>query len=466
MSDDLYSAWRATERAQFDKIRATRPELLARPESPDPDFILGMIGVTYLPAERVRGYIRLYPQDFIVEEILRDGTQIELSKPASFKDNHDQRTLYADMVKAGLAHLHAQHDIESMLGLQPGQFGYAGIKDAAAVTTQRVSLRGVSKEKALTLDHPNVLLRPVGYGSGALQPGDLGGNRFTIVVRTEGGHFNEELLDKLGSVGGYNFYGPQRFGFRLLSHRLGQKLFQGDIDGAIKLYLTRPGPFDIPLYRELRESLEAVYGDWKRMLSIASFLPSSLRDEIRVLESLVRDPKKTRQALAAIKEQVKFWQAAYASWVMNRHISRLVDRGGELPNELPLPLAPGGIPQGYTDLIEADGTEDYENVIATLPFLQTHAKTIPTRLKAERVAYEPVDQGVIMRFTLGKGSYATSFLAHAFRMYEGLPIPSWVQDGEIDSLAKLGDGSIAGIKDKFKEILVKRDPNREKDEEE
>lgn len=464
MSDTLYTDWRAKEKATLDKIRETQPELLDRPQPPDPDLILGMIGVTYLPKSRTRGYIRLYPQDFIVEEISKDGTLISLSQPADFQESEDKRTLYVDLVKAGIAQLHAVHDLESKLGLQPGQLGYAGIKDSAAVTCQRLSLRGVTKEKAEALDHPNMLLRPVAYGSGALQPGDLEGNRFTIAVRTENGAFDEALMDRLGSVGGFNFYGPQRFGFRMLSHHLGQKLFQGDTDGAIRLYLTKPGPFDVPLFRDVRESLEAVYGDWPQMLKIASHLPNSLRDEIRVLESLVREPKKTRAALGAIKDQVKFWLAAYSSWVMNRHLSRLIEAGGDLPETLALPLAPGGIPQGYVDLIEADGTQGYEAVIAQFPFLQTHAKTIPTRLKAAQVAYERFEQGVILRFTLGKGSYATSFLSHAFRLYEGLPIPDWVQDGDVDALAVLGDGTIQGVREKFKDILVKRNPNKEKEE--
>ncbi len=466
MSEDLYADLRSKEKITLDKIRASKPEMLERVSSPDPDVILGMIGVTYLPDTRVSGYIRLYPQDFIVEEISLDGTQIGISDAPSFQESDDKRTLYADFVKADIAHLHAIHDLESMLKLPAGQVGYAGIKDAFALTAQRLSFRGVTKEQVEALQHPNILLRPVSYGSGVLKPGDLTGNRFTIVVRTEDGRFNENLLDTLGSVGGYNFYGPQRFGSRLNSHLLGQKLLQGDIDGAIRLYLTQPGPFDVPLYRELRESFTAVYGDWPRMLSIARHLPHSLRDEIRVLESLVLDSKKTRQALMAIKDQVKFWVAAYASWVMNRHISRLVLGGGDVPDTLPLPLAPGGIPKGYADLIEQDGTTGYEDVIGQYPFLLLYTKTIPTRLRAEKVAYEPVPQGVIMRFTLGKGSYATSFLSHAFCLYEGLPIPAWVKDGEIDSLDVMGDGTIAGVREKFKTILIKRDPNKEKKEEE
>ncbi|KAA0205843.1 tRNA pseudouridine(13) synthase TruD [Candidatus Uhrbacteria bacterium] len=466
MSADLYSAWRAKERAELDKIRAAKPGLLERPQPPDPDFILGMIGVTYLPETRTRGYIRLYPQDFIVEEVAKDGTLVSLSRPPEFSDSEDRRTLYVDLVKAGIAHLHAIHDIEKTLSLQPGQVGHAGIKDSAALTCQRLSLRGVTKEEAEALQHPNMFLRPVSYGSGALQPGDLDGNRFSIVVRTENGAFDEALLDRLGTIGGYNFYGPQRFGFRMVLHRFAQKIFQGDIDGAIKLYLTKPGPFDVPLFREVRESLANVYGDWKRMLQIVQFLPSSMRDEIRILESLVRDPRKTRAALMTIQDRVKFAAAAYSSWVMNRHLSRLVEAGGDLPEELPLPLAPGGIPAGYADIIEQDGTEDYESVIAQFPFLQLHTKTIPTRLRARMVAWEPIEQGVVLRFELGKGSYATSFLSHAFRLYEGLPIPEWVQDGEVDGLAVIGDGTIAPFKERFKEILVKRDPNREKTESE
>jgi len=464
MSQDLYAVWKAKEQEQFEKIRATRPDLLERPQSPDPDLILGMIGVTFLPETRTRGYIRLYPQDFIVEELNKNGELISLSNATPFQDSEDRRTLFADLIKAGIAHHHALHDLYSTLGIEEGQLGYAGIKDSIALTAQRISLRGVTKEQAEGLSHPHIALRPVAYGSGALQVGDLEGNRFTITVRTEG-DFNDALIDTLGTYGGYNFFGPQRFGLRVSSHRLGQKLLQGDLDGLLRMYFGQPGPFDIPLFREVRESLAAVYGDWERMLKIASFLPSSLGSEIKVLQALVREPKKTRAALSEIKDQVKLWQAAYGSWVLNRHLSRLIQAGGELPEELPLPLTPGGIPQGYVDLIDQDGTSDYEQAMSVFPFLQTTTKTIPTRLRAKNLAWEPIDEGVVMRFELGKGSYATSFLSHAFRLYEGLPIPSWVKGGEVDGLGVIGDGSVASWKERFKNVLVKRDPNKEKDEE-
>lgn len=464
MSQDLYSVWKAQEQAQFEKIRLTRPDLLERPESPDPDLVLGMIGVTFLPDTRTRGYIRLFPQDFIVEEIRKDGGIVALSDTPTFQDSEDHRTLFVDVVKAGIAHHHALHDLYSMLGIAEGQLGYAGIKDSIALTAQRVSLRGITKEQVEMFTHPHLSLRPVAYGNGALQIGDLIGNRFTITVRTEGA-FSESLIDTLGTIGGYNFFGPQRFGLRVNSHVFGQKLLQGDIEGLLKMYFTQPGPFDIPLFREVRESLGAVYGDWARMLKIASFLPSSLGSEIKVLEALVREPQKTRAALTAIKDQVKLWQAAYGSWVVNRHLSRLIQAGGEIPEELSLPLVPGGILKEYADLIEKDGTADYEKQMAFFPFLQTTIKTIPTRLRAKNLAWEATDEGVVLRFELGKGSYATSFLSHAFRLYEGLPIPSWVQGGEVDGLAVIGGGTVAPWKEKFKNVLVKRDPNKEKEEE-
>ncbi|HVM90919.1 MAG TPA: tRNA pseudouridine(13) synthase TruD [Verrucomicrobiae bacterium] len=466
MSQDLYAVWKAKEKEEFEKIRAKNPELLERPAPPDPDMILGMIGVTYLPETRTRGYIRLYPQDFIVEEVTKDGTLSSLVSTPSFRDSEDRRTLYADLVKAGIAHHHAFHDLETLLGLPEGGIAYAGIKDSVALTSQRIALRGVSKEKLEAISHPHLWLKPVAYGSGSIQIGDLQGNRFTITVRTEEGRFDERLIDILATVGGYNFFGPQRFGLRVNSHRLGQKLLQGDIDGVLHAYFTQPGPFDVPLFRQIRESFDAVYGDWTRMKKLALFLPSSFGSEIRVLAALEQDPKKTRAALGAIRDQVKLWQAAYSSWVVNRHLSRLIQSGEELPDELPLPLAPGGIPKGYADLIDGDGTTDYEDVIAMFPFLQTSTKTIPTRLQAKNVAWEAIPQGVVMRFELGKGSYATSFLSHAFRLYEGLPVPDWVQEQEVDGLAVIGDGAIDEYKKRFSKVLVRRDAFKDKDSEE
>lgn len=445
------------ERELIARVRAANPDRVTRERSPDPDFIMGRIGVTYLPSNRPEGYLRLYAQDFLVEEILTDGTLVPLMSTASFQNSEDQRTLWIDLIKAGISGPHAVTDLCSGLGADPTQIGYAGIKDSIAITSQRMSLRGISKEAVDAFHHERLLLRPIRYGSGALQPGDLAGNRFTILVRSSSMDSIDAQLNVIQRRGFYNIFGPQRFGPRLISHRLGQVILKQDIEKALRMYFGEPGPFDVPLFRDVRKALGESFGNWKDMLDVASNFPFTLRDEIRVLEELVQSPQKTRAALSIIKDQVKLWVYAYGSWLMNRHLSACVESGTEPPAELRLPLTPTGALSEYRAMMEQDGTLSYRDALQQYPYIPTSTKSIPSMVLPSGMTATKIPQGWIVRFSLGRGAYATSCLSHIFRFYEGVPVPSWVPDGVVDPLQEMGEGNLEELQKRFAHVLVRRD---------
>lgn len=464
MSDTLTHELQAAERKFIQAIRARHPELIDRPSVPDPDTVLERIGVTFLSPDRPRGYLRLYPQDFLVEEILSDGSIVALNAAPNFEMSEDRRTLWVDLVKASISGPHALLDLQQQISLSGGQIGYAGIKDAVAMTSQRLSLRTATKEVAETVQHPHFFLRPVRYGSGAVQPGDLKGNRFTIVVRIEQRGDINEAMQRVKAHGCMNFFGPQRFGPRLIAHRLGQKLLQQDIEGALRMFLTEPGPFDVPLYRDVRAALAELYGDWSRAIALAQRFPLTLRNEIIVLSALAQEPRKTRQALSLIQAQVKLWIYAYGSWLMNRRMSEMIASATESSKEMSLPLSPRGPAPEYADLMRHDGTLGYVEALKFFPYVQPSDKKIPTRITPEGLIWKSVPQGWVIRFSLGKGAYATSCLSHVFRLYEITPVPEWVQGGEIDALKEIGDGTIAALRERFSSVLLRRDARGEDDE--
>jgi tRNA pseudouridine13 synthase len=446
-----------TEQELLKRIRAVHPERVMRERSPDPDIIMGRIGVTYLPNDRPAGYLRLYPQDFLVEEVSSDGSVVPLVAAESFTSNEDQRTIWIDVVKAGISGPHAILDLANGLGIDAERIGYAGIKDSLAITSQRMSLRGVTKEQIDAFHHERIWLRPVRYGNGALQPGDLQGNQFTILVRSSSDASIDAQLEVITRRGFYNFFGAQRFGPRLISHRLGREILKNDSQKALRMYFGEPGPFDIPLFRDTRLAMEECFGDWKAMREIAEHFPFTLRDEIRVLDALIRAPEKTRAALAVIQDQVKLWVYAYGSWLMNRHLSSMVESGQEMPRELRLPLTPSGPLPEYASMMEQDGTVRYRDALSSYPYVSTSTKGIPSMIIPTDLSALRVPQGWIIRFSLGRGAYATSCLSHLFRFYEGLPVPEWVPGGEVDLFEARGEGSLSTLRARFAAALVRRD---------
>jgi len=451
---------REIERKTVEAVRAADPSRTERPMLPDPDLVMGRIGVTYLSPERANGYIRLYPQDFLVEEITSQGQIVRLDLRSDFEDSEDKRTLWADLIKVQMSGPNALQEVQHMLKLDETKVAAAGIKDAVAVTAQRLSLRGVTREQVLAASHPQMILRPVSYGSGALQLGALQGNRFTIVIRGDveaSRALIHRTFSHIQANGFLNFYGPQRFGSRLNVHHLGRRLLQGDVQGALRAFFGEPGPYDVPLFRELRQDLDAAYGDWDRMLALCEHFPFTLRDEAKVLQALKQDDRKTRQALAQIKEQVRLWVYAYGSWLVNRAISQAVSTGQTLPSQLPMPFHPNGPLPLYKEFMEADKTSDFVNVLANYPYINMSDKTIPTVMMPKGLEAKEIPEGWIVRFELGKGAYATSLMSHLIRMYEGLPIPDWAPQTPVDALKVYGEGSIEDLRPAFAPYLVRRD---------
>ena len=93
--------------------------------------------------------------------------------------------------------------------------------------------------------------------------GELVANRFTISV--SGIELDEaETRDRAGAImdeaeeaGGFpNYYGHQRFGVhRPVSHLVGERLVQGDVEGACWAYLVHPGSGEMEEAREARRHL-------------------------------------------------------------------------------------------------------------------------------------------------------------------------------------------------------------------
>ncbi len=458
---------RELEKQTVDAMRVQDPSRVERAEVPNPDLVMGLIGVTYLSPERADGYIRLYPQDFIVEEITEGGELVHLDQGREFADSEDRRTLWADLVKANLSGPNSLDEVRRALNLDEKQVMAAGIKDAVALTAQRLSIRGATREQVEAIDNPNYFLRPIGYGSGALQIGQLKGNRFTIVIRGQVQQ-SRKMFDRsfafIREKGFLNFFGPQRFGSRLNVHHLGKRLIQGDVEGAIRAYMGDAGPFDVPLYREIRQAMGAAYGDWAQMQELAKHFPFTFKDEMQVVQALQEDPRKTRAALSRIKEQVRLWVYAYGSWLVNRAISRAINNGETLPAQLPMPFSPRGPLPMYQEFMEADGTTNYVQTLSQYPYINLADRTIPTVMMPQGLEAKEIDQGWIVRFQLGKGAYATSLLSHLVRMYEGLPVPTWVPDGDVDALAAMGEGSVENLRTKFGKLMVRRDAVEENEE--
>ncbi|RLE76951.1 MAG: tRNA pseudouridine(13) synthase TruD, partial [Thermoprotei archaeon] len=113
-------------------------------EVPELDRLLG-IEVYATKSPGIGGRLRVVPEDFIVEEISRDGLRVRTSltlKPGEevgLKGSEEGDYTWFILEKRNLDTITAIKIIAKSLGLSYNTFSAAGLKDSRAVTAQLVS---------------------------------------------------------------------------------------------------------------------------------------------------------------------------------------------------------------------------------------------------------------------------------------------------------------------------------------
>lgn len=260
----------------------------------------------------VGGEIKRYDEDFIVEE-----TPLY---PACGEGTHT----YFTIEKRGLTTLAAIRLIARALGRKSREIGYAGLKDAHAITRQRLSIEHVEPDRVQTLDLGRVRVLSVERHTNKIKLGHLAGNRFIIKIRQPTPAplaQAERILGLLVGRGMPNYFGPQRFGSRGDNAVIGRAVLRDDYDEAISQLLGRPCSTDRPEAREARQlfdagGLEASAAAWARVLP----------DQARVCRALIRAKGDAQKAWRAVHHTVrKLYVSAVQSDLFNKVLAHRID---------------------------------------------------------------------------------------------------------------------------------------------
>jgi len=167
----------------------------------------------------IGGQIRTVPEDFQVEER-------PLYLPCG-----DGEHLYITITKRGLSTPDLVRRLSSTLGVKAQAIGVAGLKDARAITTQMVSLQGVTPEQVsgVRVDETLLNVQILGRHRNRLRTGHHSGNHFRLVIRNVADHAPETVpavLQQLSARGVPNYFGPQRQGKAGDNYQVGAALLQ------------------------------------------------------------------------------------------------------------------------------------------------------------------------------------------------------------------------------------------------
>ncbi|MBN1936589.1 MAG: tRNA pseudouridine(13) synthase TruD [Anaerolineae bacterium] len=265
----------------------------------------------------VGGQIKAVPADFCVEEL-------PLYEPCG----QGQHT-YLRIEKEGLSTFQAVRLIARVLNIDAREVGYAGLKDAQAITVQTISVGNVPVDRVARLNVGGIRVLTVNRHTNKLKVGHLWGNRFKIRIRdVPPGALPaaQAIVDVLARRGVPNFFGEQRFGVRGDTHLLGQSLVRGDEEAFVRRYLGMPRPEETPQTRQARQLFEE-----GEIAAALEAWPLNLVDERRALQTLVKYPGDYRRAAHSVPPKLsKFFASAYQSALFNRLLARRLGSLGQL----------------------------------------------------------------------------------------------------------------------------------------
>lgn len=464
---------REKERLLFEQERARIPHLFERDPMIDSEPLLQWIGIEGFSANKPLGYLRFLPHDFIVEEIAPDKNlhTTDVGLPIDNLDG-EGLTYYADLVKIGISTLAAKDQLAELLRIDTKHIGFAGIKDRLALTSQRISIRGLlsqehpettHEEQFKAINEENFFLKHIQRGKGAVANGDLKGNRFIITVRLQKALSDEQKeaikqeLENIKQQGFWNFFSFQRFGTpRLLSHWLGLLLLKQQYEEVVKNFVTYGAVRELPYFIELRKQLGSLWSNWRAIKEKIDRFSYHFQLERQLIDHLVEKPDDFLGALQTIPDQIRLWLYAYDSYLFNRLLSRFIKQG-DIPTELPLITSFNSRDwEPYRDLLKGDGVTLPSRVYKDFPFVRVESRAWPTLQNIDfhhGIFYE---RFALFAFTLPKGCYATTFLMNFFTLASGLPAIEGIPMESIDAKELLKMGTLALTLERFKTVLERR----------
>jgi tRNA pseudouridine13 synthase len=287
----------------------------------------------------IGGTIKQSAEDFVVEEVLVDGSKAEVSRS---EGNTEQtvlgsssiknRYLLCVLFKRNWDTFMALRNVTQQLGINTTQIQIAGIKDAKAVTAQHVTIEDVAIEDVQRLRLKDIEVRPIGYLRTGLSSYYLLGNSFQVGIKnvkhpkTVIERRTAKTMEELHGLGGIpNFFGHQRFGTtRSITHLVGKGLVKGNLKKAAMLFLAKSSPYEHPASRQARQELQATQ-DFKQ--AFKSY-PKQLRYERMMLRSLAEKPRDFAGAFKRLPTKLmELFIQAYQSYLFNRFLSSRIKNG-------------------------------------------------------------------------------------------------------------------------------------------
>jgi tRNA pseudouridine13 synthase len=384
----------------------------------------------------VGGVIKQRPEDFFVQEI-------PIYEPSGAGEH-----VYCEIQKVGIPTFEAINRIAAALNISTRDIGYAGLKDAKAISRQILSILGTTEQAVMNLRLPDITVQWAARHGNKLRLGHLAGNRFAVKIRNVNPTDVVKIRPMLSIIekrGMPNFFGEQRFGRRGDNDVLGACLIRGRPEEMLHHLLGSPNPeIDDPETLLARKQFDE--GNFEQSMK---HWPRRSGMERRILARFMKT-QKHGQAVRAIDERLRrLWVSALQSRIFNDVLVQRIDMIDKLfdgdiamkeENGACFPVESAAIEQPRCDAFEISPTGPLAGYRVTMPLgeplkieeqvLKSHGLTSghfkqeardqakgarrPLRVKPADISLEGgVDNfgsHITVAFTLPAGSFATVLL--------------------------------------------------------
>ena len=382
------------------------------------------------------GTIREQPEDFY-------GEEIPLYPPCGEGDH-----LYLHVEKRGLTTYDLLRELATALDCNERDLGYAGLKDAKAVTRQTISVPLRKPDDVDLLNIPGVKILSAQLHTNKLRMGHLAGNRFRIRIDQpvrDSVERADAILGVLQDIGVPNRFGAQRYGALGNSHIIGKAILRKDFQAACDAIIGDPQQITHPNWKLAAEA----YGKGNLDIAIDK-LPRHCRPERRLLEML-RDGKSAKKAVMAMpKKLLRLYLSAYQSSLFDRMVDMrldtlerlwmgdlaykhvngacftVTDPAVEQPRADAFEISPTAplfghktkLAEGQAGILEQSLLESEKLTLDLFRLpggLSMAGERRPLRVPLEGCNCDSAENGVTISFTLPRGSFATAVLSEIMK---------------------------------------------------
>lgn len=265
----------------------------------------------------IGGTIKGRAEDFFVQEI------------PTYEPSGEGEHVYAEIEKVNLTTFDAINRIAAALKVSSRDIGYAGLKDARAITRQVVSIPGTTEAAVMGLQVPDISVLWAARHVNKLRLGHLKANRFAVKIRDVNPTDVVKLrpvLDELARRGMPNYFGEQRFGRRQDNDKLGAAYVRGDHKAVLSLLLGTPNPqVDDAQTAQARAAF-----DRGELTESARLWPRRCGMERRVLHRLLKSHRPSSAVWVIDEKLRRLWVSALQSRAFNEIVARRIDSLGQL----------------------------------------------------------------------------------------------------------------------------------------